>query len=266
MKTKLDMRAPLLVMIIVVVLVSGCTQSHNSTGINSVNITGLWSGIYRSKSGSGGWSCKIEKYDKGYRGFLSIGAIKDLPASVTLKGDKITIAVVGLIVFRGNVSGDKMCGTWTSQNGNKVYNGSWEGVRKKSLIPKNETAGKSPSEVLYESAIEVQPFGKSVIDVNGFIKPKLTEVFGGAKLIYFGTVSGRKISVNETIGLNYIVKRDITIEDVNALKTSIESDGYRELISLNYTDMFGFSFIKDDILPGFSITGDIGGQEIRVLG
>jgi len=144
MNTKnLGILALLAVLAIVVVLIrSGCAQKQSTSGSSSLDITGAWHGTYESARGTGEWSWVIKKSGNGYTGILTTTKPyngENIPVSVTLKGNKITVGWVAAgVVFEGTVSGDKMSGKWKFQNG--MDGGNWEGVRGESSITPKETS------------------------------------------------------------------------------------------------------------------------------
>ena len=130
------------VLVIVVLLLDGCTQKQVTSGSNSIDITGAWHGTYGSAMGKGEWSWIIKKTGNGYNGILTTTKPyngENVPVSVTLDGNKITVGWVAVgVVFEGTVSGDKMSGKWKFQNGKD--SGSWEGSRGESSITPKETS------------------------------------------------------------------------------------------------------------------------------
>jgi len=271
-------RLGLLVVLAVLVVggaISGCAQQQTSTTPQTADITGAWHGTYKSARGSGEWAWVIKKSGNEYTGILTTTGPysgQDIPVSVTLEGNKITVGWVAAgVVFEGTVSGDKMSGTWKFQNG--MDSGSWEGVRGESSITPHETSAsetETPAQTPqsgnpYDTAKEVQPSGETATKLNDFIKPKLVNVFGGAKLVFTGTITGTQLSVKEATELDYVVKRKITAEDVNTLKALIEMEGYTTAASGVTSGEFTIIFLKNH-QPVLALTGDVDDQNIVVGG
>jgi len=133
---KLGILPLLAVLVIVVVLISGWTKKQSTSGSNSLDITGAWHGTYKSARGNGEWSWVIKKFGNEYIGILTTTEPyngENVPVSVTLEGNKITVGWVAAgVVFEGTISGDKMSGKWKFQNG--MDGGNWQGVRGKCAI------------------------------------------------------------------------------------------------------------------------------------
>lgn len=255
-------------LVVLVVMINGCSRK-------TTDITGAWHGTYKSAKGSGEWSWVIKKTGNTYTGILTTTppySGQNIPISVTLEGNKITIGWVEAgVVFDGTVSGDKMSGTWRFQNG--MDSGTWEGVRGESSITPQEIhisetqtpAQTTQSENPYDTAKEVQPMGESVTKLDSFINPKLKNIFGGAKLVFTGTVSGNQLPVKSATELKYIVPRKIEAKDVNTLKTLIEKAGYINAVSEITSENFVIVFMKN-YQPVLALHGDFSSQEIIVDG
>jgi len=170
---KVRLLALLAVLIMGAVLVSGCGH-HGTPKPGSVDITGAWHGTYDSSKGSGEWSWLIKKSGNEYTGVLTTtGPYSggNVPVSVTLKGNKITVGWVAAgVVFEGTVSKDKMSGTWKFQDG--MDHGSWEGVRGESSITPKEASNSGqlpqnqPEESVKATGLPVYPDSQETSEYN----------------------------------------------------------------------------------------------------
>ena len=109
----------------------------------------------------------------------------------------------------------------------------------------------------YDTAVEILPVGAAEQHHN-LCKPIFTSVFGGAKLTTSGTAGGAVV-------LEYIVKRPVSQNDMNALTAGFEGRGYRSVLALVEEDTYLLEFAKGEG-DMVAIEGEFGEQEIGTSG
>lgn len=99
--------------------------------------------------------------------------------------------------------------------------------------------------------------------LDGWIQPKLVNIFGEAKL-----VSSTKVTYMgaNAAKLEYVVPRKIKEEDVNKLRALIENEVNDVAHSEVSSNTFEISYIENNGERGIVLTGDMGGQTITVVG